>query len=204
MNVLGFLSVKFMSHYHQFDKQLKSLEKQITYHFNNHVFSFLTDHGVFSMDHIDHGSDVLLHALDINDYSHILDVGCGYGVLGCVLKTMYPRANVTMFDVNPRAVALAKKNTEHLKDVFVLESDSVPEGLYDLVVMNPPIRAGKKVIFDLYTQIYQHMTSKGAFYIVISKRHGAPSHQAFLKTMFDEVNKVEKSKGYDVYKAIKY
>lgn len=204
MNVLGFLSVKFMSHYHQFDKKLKSLEKQISYHFNNLTFSFITDYGVFSMDHIDHGSNVLLHAIDINDYSHILDVGCGYGVLGCVLKTLYSKANVTMFDVNPRAVALAKKNTAHLEDVVVVESDFVPEGLYDLVVMNPPIRAGKKVIFDLYTQIYQHMTSEGTLYIVISKRHGAPSHQTFLKTMFDEVNRVEKSKGYDVYKAIKY
>lgn len=204
MNVLGFLSVKFMSHYHQFDKKLKSLEKQISYHFNNLTFSFITDYGVFSMDHIDHGSNVLLHAIDINDYSHILDVGCGYGVLGCVLKTLYSKANVTMFDVNPRAVALAKKNTAHLEDVVVVESDFVPEGLYDLVVMNPPIRAGKKVIFDLYTQIYRHMTSEGTLYIVISKRHGARSHQAFLKTMFDEVNRVEKSKGYDVYKAIKY
>lgn len=204
MNVLGFLSVKFMSHYHQFDKKLKSLEKQISYHFNNLTFSFITDHGVFSMDHIDQGSNVLLHAIDIKDYSHILDVGCGYGVLGCVLKTLYSKANVTMFDVNPRAVALAKKNTAHLEDVVVVESDFVPEGLYDLVVMNPPIRAGKKVIFDLYTQIYRHMTSEGTLYIVISKRHGAPSHQTFLKTMFDEVNRVEKSKGYDVYKAIKY
>lgn len=204
MNVLGFLSVKFMSHYHQFDKKLKSLEKQISYHFNNLTFSFITDYGVFSMDHIDQGSNVLLHAIDIKDYSHILDVGCGYGVLGCVLKTLYSKANVTMFDVNPRAVALAKKNTAHLEDVVVVESDFVPEGLYDLVVMNPPIRAGKKVIFDLYTQIYRHMTSEGTLYIVISKRHGAPSHQTFLKTMFDEVNRVEKSKGYDVYKAIKY
>ncbi len=193
-----------MSHYYQFDKQLKSLEKQITYQFSNHTFSFITDHGVFSMEHVDHGSDVLLHAIDYEDYKHVLDVGCGYGVLGCVLKTLHPNANVTMFDVNPRAVALSKKNTAHLEDVVVLESDAVPEGLYDLVVMNPPIRAGKKVIFDLYTQIYQHMTSNSAFYIVISKRHGAPSHQAFLKTMFDDVYRVNKSKGYDVYKAIKY
>ena len=204
MNVLGFLSVKFMSHYYQFDKQLKSLEKQITYQFNNHTFSFITDHGVFSMEHVDHGSDVLLHTIDYEDYKHVLDVGSGYGVLGCVLKTLHPNAKVTMFDVNPRAVALSKKNTAHLEDVVVIESDFVPEGLYDLVVMNPPIRAGKKIIFDLYTQIYQHMTSKSAFYIVISKRHGAPSHQAFLKTMFDAVDRVKKSKGYDVYKAIKY
>ena len=193
-----------MSHYYQFDKQLKSQEKQITYQFNNHTFSFITDHGVFSMEHVDHGSDVLLHTIDYEDYKHVLDVGCGYGVLGCVLKTLHPNANVTMFDVNPRAVALSKKNTAHLEDVVVIESDFVPEGLYDLVVMNPPIRAGKKIIFDLYTQIYQHMTSKSAFYIVISKRHGAPSHQAFLKTMFDVVDRVKKSKGYDVYKAIKY
>jgi 16S rRNA (guanine1207-N2)-methyltransferase len=193
-----------MSHYYQFDKQLKSLEKQITYQFNNHTFSFITDHGVFSMEHVDLGSDVLLHTIDYEDYKHVLDVGCGYGVLGCVLKTLHPNANVTMFDVNPRAVALSKKNTAHLEDVVVIESDFVPEGLYDLVVMNPPIRAGKKIIFDLYTQIYQNMTSKSAFYIVISKRHGAPSHQAFLKTMFDAVDRVKKSKGYDVYKAIKY
>lgn len=193
-----------MSHYYQFDKQLKSLEKTITYHFNDHTFTFITDQGVFSKDHVDHGSDVLLHAIHETHVTNILDIGCGYGVLGCVLKNMYPQASLTMFDVNPRAVELAKKNTEHLKDVYVFESSEVPHQGYDLAVINPPIRAGKKVIFSLYQQAYQALISKGVLYVVISKRHGAPSTIAYLKTMFEDVSRVDKAKGYDVYKAIKY
>ncbi|MDA0871355.1 MAG: methyltransferase [Firmicutes bacterium] len=193
-----------MSHYYQFDEKLKSLEKTITYRFNDNIFTFITDQGVFSKDHVDHGSDVLLHAIHETDVSSILDIGCGYGVLGCVLKTLHPNAKLTMFDINPRAVQLAKKNTEHLKDVLVLESSVVPGQGYDLAVINPPIRAGKSMIFSLYQQAFHALEANGILYVVISKRHGAPSTVVYLKTMFDEVSRVNKAKGYDVYKAIKY
>jgi|SaaInl3SG_22_DNA_1037383.scaffolds.fasta_scaffold08365_2 16S rRNA (guanine1207-N2)-methyltransferase len=193
-----------MSHYYQFDEKLKSLEKTITYHFKGHVFTFITDQGVFSKDHVDPGSDVLLHAIEETHVSSILDIGCGYGVLGCVLKTRHPNALLTMFDINPRAVELAKKNAGHLNDVLVLESREVPGQDYDLAVINPPIRAGKSMIFSLYQQAFHALKSKGVLYVVISKRHGAPSTVTFLKTMFDDVSRVNKAKGYDVYKAIKY
>lgn len=193
-----------MSHYYQFDNKLKSQEKTIIYHFKNHTFSFLTDSGVFSKDHIDHGSDVLLHAIHEEHIHHILDIGCGYGVLGCVLKTIHPNAKLTMFDINPRAVELAKKNTAHLDDVDVRLSNEVPNQTYDFAVINPPIRAGKQIIFELYKQAFHTLTPQGLLYVVISKRHGAPSTVAYLETMFDVVVRVDKAKGYDVYKAIKY
>lgn len=193
-----------MSHYYQYDEKLKSLEKTITYHFQDNMFTFITDHGVFSKDEVDRGSDVLLHAIKETHVSSILDIGCGYGVLGCVLKTLHPEASLTMFDINPRAVELAKKNTQHLKDVRVLVSSEVPAQGYDLAVMNPPIRAGKSMIFSLYQQAFHALEKKGVLYVVISKRHGAPSTFAYLKTMFDDVSRVNKANGYDVYKAIKY
>lgn len=193
-----------MSHYYQFDEKLKSLEKTITYHFQDHMFTFITDQGVFSKDHVDPGSDVLLHAIQESHVSSILDIGCGYGVLGCVLKTLHPDASLTMFDVNPRAVELAKKNTTHLKDVRVVVSSEVPDQGYDLAVINPPIRSGKTMIFSLYQQAFQALVENGVLYVVISKRHGAPSTFAYLKTMFADVSRVDKAKGYDVYKAIKY
>ena len=194
-----------MSHYYAYDDQLKSLEKTITYNFKGHTFMFKTDLGVFSKDRVDDGSDLLLHAItEEHDRSNILDIGCGYGVLGCVLKHVYPQASVTMFDINPRAVELARKNTSRLVDVVVFESSQVPGEGYDLAVINPPIRAGKQVIFSLYQQAYDALIPKGVLYVVISKRHGAPSTVTFLKTMFDDVKRVDKAKGYDVYKAIKY
>jgi 16S rRNA (guanine1207-N2)-methyltransferase len=193
-----------MSHYYQFDNKLKSQEKIIHYRFKTQTFSFLTDNGVFSKDHVDHGSDVLLHAIHEEDIRHILDMGCGYGVIGCVLKNMFPHAKLTMFDINPRAVELARKNTAHLDNVDIHLCDVVPNQTYDLAVINPPIRAGKQITFALYKQAFHALTSNGLLYVVISKRHGAPSTVAYLETMFDVVVRVDKSKGYDVYKAIKY
>lgn len=197
-----------MSHYYQFDEQLHSKPISISYTFKGVHYTFLSDRGVFSKQKIDFGTHLMLNQISEDHVSHILDMGCGYGVVGIVLRHLYPNAQLSMFDINPRAVELSVKNahTYHMLDAHISVSDGIPKETIDvdLAVLNPPIRAGKKVVFNLYKQAYDVLSKQGSLYVVIQKKQGAPSSYVHLQSLFDSVTCVAKDKGYVVYKAIKH
>src|SRR5690606_42160537 len=65
----------------------------------SHNFSFTTDRGVFSKDGLDYGSKTLIEAIKIEENTHsLLDMGCGVGVMGIILKKINPKLNLTMCD----------------------------------------------------------------------------------------------------------
>ena len=107
----------------------------------------MTDSGVFSRTEIDRGSEALLAALPETIAGDVLDMGCGYGAIGVSLKKKYPDARLTMVDINTRAAALAEQNArQNGVDAVVLQGDgfaTVAGKTFDLIVTNPPIRAGK-------------------------------------------------------------
>jgi 16S rRNA (guanine1207-N2)-methyltransferase len=112
-----------------------------------------------------------------------------------------------MTDINLRAVELAKKNSQlnHLKNVEISQGflfENVQNEL-DVVVTNPPIRAGKQTVFALYDQAFQKLKKGGLLFVVIQKKQGAPSTQAKLESLFSEVNVIDKNKGYWVLSAKK-
>lgn len=196
-----------MSHYYENNPDLISQPSEIVANIKNIDYTFVTDHGVFSKKAVDFGTKVLLESITLHEPNHILDVGCGYGVVGIVLKHHYPKAHITMFDVNTRAVALAKENVAryNLEDIEVLESDHVPKHLENVsvAILNPPIRAGKETVFRLYRQSHDALQPGGELYIVIQKKQGANSSKLFLEELFKEVQIVNRHKGYYVFKAIK-
>jgi 16S rRNA (guanine1207-N2)-methyltransferase len=196
-----------MSHYYQFDEQLQSQPISVSYTFKAVHYTFLSDKGVFSKQKVDFGTHLMLNHITQDHVSHILDMGCGYGVVGIVLRQLYPNARLSMFDINPRAVDLSIKNahTYHILDGHIIVSDGVPPGTehVDLAVLNPPIRAGKDIVFKLYKQAYDVLVNKGNLYIVIQKKQGAASSHKYLMTLFDSVTCIAKDKGYFVYKATK-
>ena len=196
-----------MSHYYDSNPDLRSQPSEIVAHINSKQFTFITDHGVFSRNAVDFGTKVLLESISLQNPEHILDVGCGYGVVGIVLKHLYPRATITMFDVNERAVALTRQNILRyaLNDIEVFHSDHVPKHLNNVsvAVINPPIRAGKQAVFQLYQEIHTALKPSGECFIVIQKKQGANSSKLFLESLFNEVHIVKRHKGYYVFKAIK-
>jgi 16S rRNA (guanine1207-N2)-methyltransferase len=115
---------------------------------------------------------------------------------------------VHMVDVNERAIELAKENAalNGINNVEIYESDrllSVKETSFAAILTNPPIRAGKKTVHDIYEQSFEHLVSGGALWVVIQKKQGAPSTLEKLETMFSFVETIGKSKGYFIIKAIK-
>ena len=157
----------------------------IEYSLSRYNFLFKTDKGVFSKDKVDHGTNVMLKAIlkDQNNFPEqaeitALDFGCGYGVVSIVLQEIFANENYFKkqnwfgLDINPRAIALAKQNAKKsdAKIVF-LESDGIPAdfGKFDFIFLNPPIRAGKAIYYQMFEQAAEHLDVSGNFYVVIQK-----------------------------------
>ena len=158
-----------------------------------------TDSGVFSREGLDMGTRILLEALP-EVSGRALDLGCGWGPVGVALGKKYPAAQLVLTDVNERAAELARRN---LRDNGVTNARVVcgegfenVEGTFELIALNPPIRAGNAVIYDLFADAARRLAPGGALYIVIRKQQGAESAQKYLKTIYRDVERVARDKGY--------
>ena len=162
-------------------------------------FIFLTDNGVFSKDGLDFGSRLLLETIPLEEVGgKILDMGCGYGVFGIVIGKL-AKAHVDMVDVNLRALHLAERNIKenHVADISVFESNVYENvsGKYSTIVTNPPIRAGKKVVYDIVMGARDYLEEDGKLFLVIRKEQGAKSLIVDLEKIYN-VKVLEKKKGF--------
>jgi len=171
-----------------------------------HDLIFVTDHGVFSRSAVDYGTRVLLDAMHIPDSARVLDLGCGYGPVGIAVARAHLDALVWMSDVNERAVELARANVaaNRVADrAQVLLGDGVvaiPTSLrFDVVAINPPVRAGKATVYRLFTESRGILANSGRMYVVLQKKQGAESARQHLGTLFRTVETVSRSKGYFVF-----
>ena len=197
-----------MSHYFINDKSLEENRREITFRFFGLSYIMITDDGVFSKDDLDYGSRLLLENVCKSEISgEILDLGCGYGAIGIVVKNCFPNTRVTMVDINGRAIELAKLNVQHYEmDNEVVVSDSFSELVnrhFDHIILNPPIRAGKQVIYSMFEQAIKHLHESGFLWIVMRKSHGAKSAMAKIEEIFGNCEVIDKEKGFFVMKCKK-
>ena len=198
-----------MQHYYTNNPTTKSCEKIISSKIKNIELQFYTDNGVFSKENVDFGTKVLLENFySEKEYADVADVGCGYGVISIFLAKKNPNYNFTMIDVNNRSLELSKKNIELNKidnKIEIIESSSFDnvKGNFDIVLTNPPIRAGKKIVHKIMTDSYEHLNDQGELWVVIQKKQGMASCKKLLEETFSMVEVVVKNKGYYILKAVK-
>ena len=187
-----------MSYYFTNDETLKSEVKTINVMINNLPFSFYTDNGVFSKKGLDFGTRTLLENLpDLK--GNILDIGCGYGPIGIYISKKN-NLLVDMIDVNLRALNLAHVNASLNKvDVNIFESDiySNVDKKYDYIITNPPIRVGKKILYEILIKAKDYLKKDGHLIFVINKDQGAKSTMKDMQEYYS-VNLLEKNKGFYV------
>lgn len=169
----------------------------------NRNFTFYTDNGVFSKDGLDFGSRLLLECIPIEEVgANILDVGCGYGVLGIVINKI-TKSSVDMVDVNLRAIHLAERNIKenNCSNIRVFESDcySNVDKKYSCIITNPPIRAGKKVVYEILMNGINYLEKNGVLFFVIRKEQGAKSLISDLKRVYN-IEVLERKKGFFIIK----
>lgn len=197
-----------MSHYFQSDPNSKDDYRVVETSFQQQLFSFITHSGVFSKKGIDFGSRLLIESIEIGNAKKILDLGCGYGPIGIMTASLHPTCQVYMVDVNEQAVELAKQNA---KRNYVTDNTNIftsngfqklQNHQFDLVLCNPPIRAGKSIVYSLFAEAKNHLNPGGRFCIVIRKQQGAKSAIQELSRLFSRVEVLRKKKGYWVIQSL--
>ena len=190
--------------YYTADPTSESKPTPCAFPYRGYGLNFMTDAGVFSRGELDVGSRLLLDALPALE-GDVLDLGCGWGAIGVAIAKANRNARVVMADVNHRALGLAKENCQRNGVAAeVIESDGMSalmERRFDAVVTNPPIRAGKQVIYKMFADAAKTLREAGALYLVIRKQQGAESCVKYLKTLYGAVEKLDKSGGFWVLKA---
>lgn len=194
-----------LEHYFTNNPNLESNIRVLNYQKDNVSFSFFSDNGVFSKEKIDYGSFFLIETFFKNNNDLVksaLDVGCGYGFIAIVLSKL-TNIPVDMIDINRRAIHLAERNIKENKvNCRAFESniyDKVDKK-YDLIITNPPIRAGKEVVKSILMNAKAYLNSEGKLWFVMRKDHGVKSMIKLLETDYN-LEIVAKSKGFYVVKA---
>jgi len=188
-----------MNHYFTNDNNLKSNKKIMNITYENKNISLYTDNGVFSKEHFDYGSKLLItNFLKEHKKGRVLDLGCGYGIIGITLsnnKDLF----IDMVDINKRAVELSKENLKlnNIENANCFESNIYSEvkEKYNYIITNPPIRAGKEIIRNFLFGALDYLEENGEVWFVMRKDHG-------VKSMIKELEKnylvkiIDKDKGF--------
>lgn len=193
-----------MDHYFSNNPTSENSQKDFSCMIGKDKYIFNTSNGVFSKNYLDYGTKVLLESLPINTIKgKVLDLGCGYGCIGIYIAKN-TNSCVHMVDVNERAILLAKENSlKNSVETNVYCSnvyERVVDNDFNFIITNPPIRAGKKVIYEMLFDAKNHLNKDGELWLVVRKKQGA---KTIIRDLEDKyvVEVVEKDKGYYVIKA---
>jgi 16S rRNA (guanine1207-N2)-methyltransferase len=167
-----------------------------------------TDAGVFARGGLDRGTELLLEALELGPCEMILDLGCGYGILGIAAAKLSDGGHVVLTDVNERAVKLAKTNLREngvanaevrVGDLYAPVSDLA----FDHIVCNPPIRAGRGVVDRIISEAPARLLEGGRLWLVARTRQGADAISERMSRAFGNAEIVRRGSGYKVMRSTK-
>lgn len=194
-----------MDHYFTNSSEVASQSRQFVVRVRGVELQLESEAGVFSKRGLDFGTRLLIEAVTLPESGLAVDLGCGYGPVASALGRVYPHSRWLMLDVNARAVEVARRNVRQLGErATALVSDGFSEAgsvRADAILLNPPIRAGKSVIYRLFEESLAHLNPDGALWIVIQKKQGAPSARTELERLFPVVTDVTRAGGYHVFRA---
>jgi 16S rRNA (guanine1207-N2)-methyltransferase len=170
-------------------------------------YQFYSNNGVFSKNYLDFGTRTLVSTvadLELSPKS-VLDLGTGYGPIALFAADKFPEAEITASDVNERALALAQRNfaANGFDQIETVES-SLFENIstsFDLILTNPPIRAGKKIINALIEESIEHLNDGGHLILVVQRKQGEPSIRAKMTDVFGNCKILKRNKGYYILSA---
>lgn len=198
-----------MAQHHYFLNVEHSSSDYFTFtdYFLDKQYTFNSCSDIFSKDCIDYGTKVLLNTVidNVKLSGNVLDVGCGYGAIGIILKQYFNNIDVTMLDINKTAVELSKQNLNLNKvNAEVVESNlySVIDKKYNHIVTNPPIKAGKENLFGVITGAKEVLENNGTITLVIKKKHGMESLKKHMEQTFGNVKILKRDSGYYILHSV--
>ncbi|MFF2370369.1 class I SAM-dependent methyltransferase [Agromyces sp. NPDC058110] len=162
--------------------------------------------GVFSPEHLDQGTRVLLDSVpEPPATGHLLDLGAGWGPIALSLALQAPDATVWAVDVNERALDLVRGNAARLGLTnvnAVLPADVPDDVVFGTIWSNPPIRVGKQELHAMLAQWLPRLPDDATAWLVVAKHLGAESLQRWLgEELGLDVERAANSKGFRVLAA---
>jgi len=204
---------------HYYSKKPTSREKHwlVEQMIGGRPYRFLTASSVFSKRKVDHATMLLSENWDSDSVRElknpkILDLGCGYGVLGIVIAKTVKNSTVDMVEVNERAASLAEKNLEmnHVSNATVFQKDffgflkekKSENKKYDVIVANPPIAIGMEKLEKMIVMTKDVLNKGGSLQIVARHGKGGSRLEGFMQDTFGNCVEICKGGGFRVYKSV--
>ncbi|MDA8346046.1 MAG: methyltransferase [Thermaerobacter sp.] len=191
-----------MEHYFTSVPNARSEEQEVLLDVLGEEIRCTTDRAVFSGRGLDEGTRILLETVEVPRGARILDLGAGWGAIAVTLGVYYG-CEVVCVERNERAAALCARNLQQNRvegTVLVGDGlDPVAGQQFDLVLLNPPIRAGKAVYYPWLAAARGHLLPNGALWVVVRTNQGAKSLRRELEAHYSDVREVAIERGYRVY-----
>jgi 16S rRNA (guanine1207-N2)-methyltransferase len=192
-----------MPHYYS-EKQTSPFEfESFSAVISGKSYTFRSASGVFSRKKLDYGTKVLAENMCVKKDDEVLDLGCGIGILGFI-AAQKTTEQVILVDVNKRAVRLARLNTKALSNVEVLHSNTyaaLKGMLFDVILLNPPQTAGKKVCFQMIADAKFHLKEGGSLQLVARHNKGGKTLSEHMEQVFGNLETLVRQGGYRVYRS---
>lgn len=163
--------------------------------------------GVFSHGRLDRGTALLLEHLDGLPSGHVLDFGCGAGVLGTLIKRRYPQSRVTLLDVDAFAVASSRLTlaANGLEGEVICGDgiDSAPREL-DVILSNPPFHTGVHTNYqaseNLLKKSADHLKKGGEMRLVANS---FLRYQPLIEDALGNCETRAQADGFKIYRALR-
>ncbi|MCS6862834.1 MAG: class I SAM-dependent methyltransferase [Abditibacteriales bacterium] len=195
-------------HYFAREPGAPSRQREVRATLRGATYRFVTDHGVFSFAGIDAGTRLLIETLEMVPNAHVVDLGCGYGAIGIAAAQLVPQGFVILTDINARAAQLAQENLRRhqILNAAVVQADGLSpfrQGVFDVVVCNPPLRAGNATVYRLINESRERLKPQGQLWLVAQTKQGAKTLLRRVTEIFGWAEERALKGGYRVIRAVR-
>jgi len=193
-----------MQHYYSQEQSSKLSLRQLNVTTRGISLEIYTASGTFSKTKIDTGSLLLINSMIIKPGWQVLDLGCGYGVLG-LFAAKLAKTSPYLIDINKRAYQLARLNAKINKIKATVLNGNIYEPVkdkrFDTILLNPPQTAGKDVCMAMIDESISHLKKSGLLQLVARPNKGGKSLASRVQQVFGNIKIIAKKSGYAVYVA---
>jgi 16S rRNA (guanine1207-N2)-methyltransferase len=165
-----------------------------------------TQAGIFSHRGVDAGTRLLIEAMRVSPTARVLDLGCGYGVIGIVAAKLAERGGAVLVDSDIRATRLAARNLalNGITNAEIVLGDGVHDlprrSRFNVVASNPPTHSGREVLDEFVAGAYGVLKPRGQLFMVVNR---LLSLRREVERVFANVETVARSGGFIVVRATK-
>lgn len=195
-----------MTHYYDREQNSPLIEERIIVRINGAEYDFITGSGTFSRKKLDNASELLIKTCEVNEEDEVLDLGCGWGPIGILVKLFHKNISLTMVDNNIRSMMITKKNMLKHGIEAKTKVTNIFKNLdskFDIILTNPPYAAGRKICYEFIEQSHEHLKEKGSLQLVARHQKGGAMLQKHMEEIFGNVTTLAKKGGFRVYKSIR-